>query len=93
MVSSAELRGHGDSHHAAGLGIGGLVGALQHVDLVCLFAAYRQPILGLLRRGGTATILGMICWLGRWYNSNGRMTAEQVVRDFVEMVMHGVLKD
>jgi AcrR family transcriptional regulator len=38
-----------------------------------------------------ATILGMICWLGRWYNSNGRMTAEQVVRDFVEMVMHAVV--
>ena len=39
-----------------------------------------------------ATLLGMVCWLGRWYNNGGRMTSDQVVRDFVEMVMHAVLK-
>lgn len=38
------------------------------------------------------SLLGMILWISRWYRRDGKMSAEQVLRDYVEIAMNGLLK-
>jgi AcrR family transcriptional regulator len=38
------------------------------------------------------SLFGMIMWLSRWYRRDGELTPEDVVRDFVEIGLGGVLK-
>ena len=37
-------------------------------------------------------LLGMILWISRWYRRDGKLSAAQVLRDYMEMAMSGVLK-
>jgi AcrR family transcriptional regulator len=41
----------------------------------------------------SSTLMGMICWLARWYRTEGRMSVDEVVQDFVKMAMYSVLRD
>ena len=36
------------------------------------------------------TFMGAINWIGRWYSPAGRMSAEQVAKNVVEMIMFGL---
>ena len=38
------------------------------------------------------SLLGMILWISRWYRRDGKLSAEQVLRDYVEIGMSGVLR-
>jgi AcrR family transcriptional regulator len=40
----------------------------------------------------TFSVLGMILWISRWYRRDGKLSAEQVLKDYVEIAMNGVLK-
>jgi len=40
----------------------------------------------------TFSLLGMILWISRWYRRDGKLSAEQVLRDYVEIATNGVLK-
>jgi AcrR family transcriptional regulator len=41
----------------------------------------------------SSTLMGMIVWLARWFRPDGRLTVDDVVRDFVKMAMYSVLRD
>ena len=38
------------------------------------------------------SLLGMILWISRWYRREGKLSAERVLRDYIEIAMNGVLK-
>jgi Tetracyclin repressor-like, C-terminal domain len=38
------------------------------------------------------SLLGMILWISRWYRRDGKLSADQVVQDYVEIAMNGLLK-
>jgi AcrR family transcriptional regulator len=38
------------------------------------------------------SLLGMILWISRWYRRDGKLSADQVLHDYVEIAMNGVLK-
>jgi AcrR family transcriptional regulator len=38
------------------------------------------------------SLLGMIIWISRWYRRDGALSAEQVMKDYVEIAVNGVLK-
>jgi AcrR family transcriptional regulator len=38
------------------------------------------------------SLLGMILWISRWYRRDGKLSAEQVLKDYVNIAMNGVLK-
>jgi hypothetical protein len=40
----------------------------------------------------TFSLLGMILWISRWYRRDGKLSAEQVLNDYVVIAMNGVLK-
>lgn len=40
----------------------------------------------------TFSLLGMILWISRWYRRDGKLSADRVSRDYVEIAMNGVLK-
>jgi AcrR family transcriptional regulator len=37
-------------------------------------------------------LLGMMLWISRWYRRDGKLSAEQVMRDYSQIAMSGVLK-
>jgi AcrR family transcriptional regulator len=37
------------------------------------------------------SLLGMILWISRWYRRDGKISAEQVMKDYLEIAMNGVL--
>jgi AcrR family transcriptional regulator len=41
---------------------------------------------------GAFTLFGMILWISRWYRRDGVQSAEQVLRDLVEMALNAVLR-
>ena len=38
------------------------------------------------------SLFGMILWISRWYRRDGDLSADQVLRDFLELGMNAVLK-
>ena len=38
------------------------------------------------------SLLGMILWLSRWYNPNGRLTRDQIVEEITKTALGGVLR-
>lgn len=38
------------------------------------------------------SLLGMILWISRWYRRDGKLSSEQVSKDYVSIAMNGVLK-
>ena len=38
------------------------------------------------------SLLGMILWISRWYRRDGKMSADEVLKDYVEIAVNGVLK-
>jgi AcrR family transcriptional regulator len=40
----------------------------------------------------TFSLLGMILWISRWYRRDGKLSAEEVLKDYVDIAMNGVLK-
>jgi AcrR family transcriptional regulator len=42
----------------------------------------------------TATfgLLGMILWISRWYRRDGKLSAEEVLKDYTEIALNGVLR-
>ncbi len=38
------------------------------------------------------SLLGMILWISRWYRRDGRIAADQALRDYVEIGMNAVLR-
>ena len=38
------------------------------------------------------SLLGMILWISRWYRRDGKLSAEQVLHDYVDIAMNAVLK-
>lgn len=38
------------------------------------------------------SLLGMILWISRWYRRDGKLSAEQVMKDYVELATNAVLK-
>ena len=38
------------------------------------------------------SILGMILWISRWYRRDGKITLQQVMNDYLQIAMSGVLK-
>jgi AcrR family transcriptional regulator len=38
------------------------------------------------------SLLGMILWISRWYRRDGKLSAEQVLKDYLDIAMNGVLK-
>lgn len=38
------------------------------------------------------SLLGMILWLSRWYRRDGKLSAEEVMKDYVEIAVSGVMK-
>jgi AcrR family transcriptional regulator len=40
----------------------------------------------------TFSLLGMILWISRWYRHDGKLSAEDVLKDYVDIAMNGVLK-
>ena len=40
----------------------------------------------------TFSLLGMILWISRWYRRGGKLSADRVSQDYVEIAMNGVLK-
>jgi TetR/AcrR family transcriptional regulator, cholesterol catabolism regulator len=41
----------------------------------------------------TFSLLGMILWISRWYRRDGRLSAAQVMKDYMEIAICGVMKD
>ena len=42
---------------------------------------------------GSFSILGMVMWISRWYQPDGKLTSEQVVRDLTHIAVAGLLLD
>jgi AcrR family transcriptional regulator len=42
---------------------------------------------------GTFSLFGMVSWVSRWYRKDGKLTSEQIHRDFLEIALNSVLKD
>jgi AcrR family transcriptional regulator len=40
----------------------------------------------------TFSLLGMILWISRWYRRDGKLSAEEVLKDYVDIAMNGVMK-
>ena len=40
----------------------------------------------------TFNLLGMINWISRWYRAGGKLTPQQIVQDFLELAVNGLLK-
>jgi AcrR family transcriptional regulator len=40
----------------------------------------------------TFSLLGMILWISRWYRRDGTLSAEEVLKDYVDIAMNGLLK-
>ena len=40
----------------------------------------------------TFSLLGMINWMSRWYRSDGKLTPQEIVRDFRNLAMNAVLR-
>jgi TetR/AcrR family transcriptional regulator, cholesterol catabolism regulator len=40
----------------------------------------------------TFSLLGMVLWISRWYRRDGKLSAEQVLRDYLEIAVNGVLR-
>jgi AcrR family transcriptional regulator len=40
----------------------------------------------------TFSLFGMITWISRWYRSDGKLSPEETLRDFVEIAIHAVLR-
>jgi len=38
------------------------------------------------------SLLGMILWISRWYRREGKLSVEQVLADYLEIAINGVLK-
>ncbi len=38
------------------------------------------------------SLLGMILWISRWYRRDGKLSADQVMKDYVDIAMNGLLK-
>jgi AcrR family transcriptional regulator len=38
------------------------------------------------------SLLGMILWISRWYRRDGKLSADQVLKDYVDIAMSGLLK-
>jgi AcrR family transcriptional regulator len=38
------------------------------------------------------SLLGMILWISRWYRRDGKLSADQVMKDYVDIAMAGLLK-
>src|SRR6202011_5899996 len=38
------------------------------------------------------SLLGMILWISRWYRREGKFSADQVLKDYLDIAMNGVLK-
>ena len=38
------------------------------------------------------SLLGMILWISRWYRRDGKLTAEQVLSDFLKVALNAVVK-
>jgi len=38
------------------------------------------------------SLLGMMLWISRWYRRDGKLSAEQVMKDYLEIAIHGLLK-
>lgn len=41
----------------------------------------------------TFTIFGMILWLSRWFQPDGKLSTEQVCRDVCEMAVRGIIRN
>ncbi|MEM8997328.1 MAG: hypothetical protein AAGF23_21270, partial [Acidobacteriota bacterium] len=41
----------------------------------------------------TFSLLGIVMWLSRWYQTDGRMSGDAVVDDVTEIALRGVLAD
>jgi AcrR family transcriptional regulator len=42
---------------------------------------------------GTFSLFGMIMWISRWYHRDGKLTPQQILRDFREVAVSAVLKN
>ncbi len=42
---------------------------------------------------GSFSILGMVMWISRWYQPDGKLTSEQVVADLTDIAVAGLLRD
>ena len=51
----------------------------------------RRPEIGIDPSVAAFSILGMIHWLVRWYNPNGRLGEEEVVEQLTRLILHGLL--
>ena len=40
----------------------------------------------------TFSLLGMINWMSRWYRGDGRLSPQQIVKDFLDIALNAVLK-
>jgi TetR/AcrR family transcriptional regulator, cholesterol catabolism regulator len=40
----------------------------------------------------TFSLLGMILWISRWYRRDGKLPAQQVIRDYIDIAINGLLK-
>jgi AcrR family transcriptional regulator len=38
------------------------------------------------------SLLGMILWISRWYRRDGKLSADQVMKDYLNIAMNGLLK-
>jgi AcrR family transcriptional regulator len=38
-------------------------------------------------------VLGMVNWMTRWYNPQGRLSADQIADQFADLVMHGLSRE
>jgi AcrR family transcriptional regulator len=39
------------------------------------------------------SLLGMMLWISRWYRRDGKLSADQVIKDYVDIAMNGLLKN
>jgi hypothetical protein len=39
----------------------------------------------------TFSLFGMISWVSRWYRKDGKLTAEQILSDFLEIAINSVV--
>jgi TetR/AcrR family transcriptional regulator, cholesterol catabolism regulator len=39
------------------------------------------------------SLLGMILWISRWYRRDGKLSVDQVMKDYVDIAMNGLLKN
>jgi AcrR family transcriptional regulator len=39
------------------------------------------------------SLLGMMLWISRWYRRDGKLSADQVMQDYLEIAMNGLLKN